>query len=651
MRGTILSMICAVVVISTIYALPFTSDTLLDPRTFNMCMNSPTRDEYPDAKYVVIFGEKTIVLQSDGGYTVEWRMVYKVLTFMGKKELSNLKYLYDTGYENIDIGRARSMTQTGDSVFTVVVSDSLQINDITPPGLSEAGIYANLQQRVVTVPGVVDSSLVDIGGRIETFEKPNKPFGGIEFLAQESPVWHYRLVIEVPEGDELIYESANGAPEPIIEDNRYVWTIQDYEGIVPEPGGPRGRDLLPCVFYTTTGSWNLTADYIQGRFAPKIMPTQDVTGKANEIVGEMTGLDAVDTLASWVARNIEKIDIDLGDAGYIPNDAATVLKNGYADTRDRCVLLSSLLKARGIESRIAVLPPRDVIIREDVPTLAQFNKMTAAVPDGEGGWIFLWAEDDFSSVRRQPWFDGETALLVTPGKGELVSLPRVDPIEQSMIQDYKLKLDPDGGIEGVIYASFGGDYGHSMRRVFRDSSPNRRKQRMEKIVSNIGNGELRGDDPFSLDGLDDNNIVPSLNVEFESGEFAFIQGEIMIFNFPDNPMDFVDFVVPTSLDERKEPLVLDTPFKVDYSFEVEIPAGYEVAWVSENLDKNNDTGELHVSSYLEDKTVQYKMSLVVNNTWISTDQYEYIKGLISQYISPRNRMILLEKTPEENEDE
>ena len=158
------------------HAMPSPADTVLDSLTIEMCKKAPVPKDYPDAREVFLFGEKKIALFNDGGYRIEWRDVNKILTFSGKRDLSNIKYNYDSDYERIDISRARSITMNDDSSFAVAVTESLQINDITPPGLSDAAIYSALKQRVVTIPGAVDSSIVDIAGTITTFAKPKREF-------------------------------------------------------------------------------------------------------------------------------------------------------------------------------------------------------------------------------------------------------------------------------------------------------------------------------------------------------------------------------------------------------------------------------------------------------------------------------------------
>jgi len=648
-KYTVISILVGLIAAGAL-AVPSEADTVLDSLTYRLAMDAPTKEDYPDAKSAILWAEKKITLDENGYYTIEWRTVQKVLTFMGKKELSNIKYKYDSDFQEAEITRARSITRDGDSSFSVVVVDSLQINDITLPGLADAGIYASVKQRVVTIPAMSESSVVDIGGVITTNDRPKKPFGGMEILGSELPIKHYRMTIEVPEGMRLKYKSANGAPEPIIENNVYIWNLENYEGILAEPAGPLGRNRFPAVYYTINENWNIAADYVRARFMPKLVPTDEITAKANEITGSMTGRDAVDTLTSWVARNIRMIDLDISDAGYIPNDAKVTLSNGYGDVRDRCVLLGAMLKSRGIEPRIALLPPSDARVVSEVPTLEQFKRTVVVMPDYEGGEnLWLWTEDDYTPAGILPHYDGEKALLVSATSGKLVDLPDADPAENGFDQEYFLTMNGDGDINGRIKVVFTGNYQRGIRSKFRDASPRRVKQGMESLVSNIGDGVLDGDEAYLLSYLDDNNSNPEIEIEFKSEDYAFIQDDMMIFNFPEDPVMSSDRKVPTSLDERDEPMVLEYPYTESYGFTVEVPEEYEVVWVSEPISVSNDAGRISVSSEVDDNLVKYSIVITILKTWYSPEEYDDIKDLMRAYRAPKNRMILLEKKQIEQE--
>ena len=348
------------------------------------------------------------------------------------------------------------------------------------------------------------------------------------------------------------------------------------------------------------------------------------------------------------------IEIPLGDAGFIPNDAVTVLKNGYADTRDRAILLASLLKARGFSPNIALLPPVNVNVRENVPSLSQFSRVAVVLPS-DGGRIWLWTEDDYTKVEQLPGYDGEKALVVSQGKGELIATPSMPAGENGIDLTFALKLDEDGGISGNLIAIFRGDFERDIRDRFRDISPKKRKQGVESIASQIGGGKLEKDTSFTFENLDNLDKKPTFTMRFISDNFAFIQGEMMIFNFPDDPLELGTREISVSLDERREPLVIKKPYSRNYSYQVIIPDNYKVVWVSEPKDISNSFGEMHISSSASDGKVSFDVSLIVKDTWVELKEYVFARDLLRSYSAPKNRMILLEKVevpkPEEKKGE
>jgi transglutaminase-like putative cysteine protease len=52
----------------------------------------------------------------------------------------------------------------------------------------------------------------------------------------------------------------------------------------------------------------------------------------------------------WVSEHIRDVAVFLGNGGYEPHDATSILDSGYGDCKDHVVLLQALLKAKGIES-------------------------------------------------------------------------------------------------------------------------------------------------------------------------------------------------------------------------------------------------------------------------------------------------------------
>src|SRR6516225_1604302 len=83
----------------------------------------------------------------------------------------------------------------------------------------------------------------------------------------------------------------------------------------------------------------------------------------------------------WVSKHIRYVAIFLGNGGYEPHDAATILENGYGDCKDHVVLLESLLAAKGIASLPVLIDSGNRYRATEAATPAAFNHVLTYLPE------------------------------------------------------------------------------------------------------------------------------------------------------------------------------------------------------------------------------------------------------------------------------
>jgi hypothetical protein len=75
------------------------------------------------------------------------------------------------------------------------------------------------------------------------------------------------------------------------------------------------------------------------------------------------------------------VAIFLGNGGYVPHDAATILENRYGDCKDHAVLLEALLKAKGIASVPVLINLTNRYRLPEAATPAAFNHALTYLPE------------------------------------------------------------------------------------------------------------------------------------------------------------------------------------------------------------------------------------------------------------------------------
>ena len=132
---------------------------------------------------------------------------------------------------------------------------------------------------------------------------------------------------------------------------RHVWHYHNEGALTLEPEAVTEIADLPHVAVTTLESWSDVGYIYADLFKDRAKATPDISKLASDLTeGVRDRRQQARILYEWVAGHIRYVDIVLGAGGFLPHEAADVLKNGYGDCKDHVMLLEALLSAKGIRS-------------------------------------------------------------------------------------------------------------------------------------------------------------------------------------------------------------------------------------------------------------------------------------------------------------
>src|SRR5438445_1398884 len=105
--------------------------------------------------------------------------------------------------------------------------------------------------------------------------------------------------------------------------------------------GAPGRQRHALAAYILASSFKdygeLAAAY-KARARDKSVVTPEIQKLADELTAGLSDKrEQTKRLYQWVARNVRYVAMALGDGGYVPHDAASVLANRYGDCKDHVV--------------------------------------------------------------------------------------------------------------------------------------------------------------------------------------------------------------------------------------------------------------------------------------------------------------------------
>jgi tetratricopeptide (TPR) repeat protein len=298
------------------------------------------------------------------------------------------------------------------------------------------------------------------------------------------------LEISVPKDREVKIKSVDVKPVIREEGTRriYLWKTANLVRKQAEETS-LGNMAPPAVLLSSFRSWEELGSWWSGLAQPQAAPTPEIRAKAAELTqNAKSELDKIRAIYDFVAIHNRYIAISLGIGVYQPHTAAEVFKNEYGDCKDKHTLLASMLQAAGVPA-YPVLINSARRIDPDVPTVAQFDHVITAVPQGSG---LVWLD---TTPEVAPFgyllfsLRDKLALITPPGKpAYLMKTPAAPPFAPFFNLDVKGKLSADGTLQAHIQVISRGSMEILLRTAFRRTP----QAQWQELIQNISQAQGYG---------------------------------------------------------------------------------------------------------------------------------------------------------------
>ena len=203
---------------------------------------------------------------------------------------------------------------------------------------------------------------------------------------------------------------------------------------IPEPVSIPVQEYDSRVYFFTPTSWDEAARQYFTLSNPKVSVTEEIAKKARLLSEPFSERrEKIRAIYNYV-KGLRYVAILLNRHEIVPHDAGLTFRNGYGDCKDKSVLLMAMLKAIGIDSSIALVNT-DYLIDQEVCSLAVFNHAIVAVPEKDGGYLFLDATGSYTPFGLLPRaIQHRHALVVGEKGGQLLIIPSDSP-EQNRVEE------------------------------------------------------------------------------------------------------------------------------------------------------------------------------------------------------------------------
>lgn len=453
------------------------------------------------------------VVEPDGSSATTFHVERFATNQSAAQKIAQQTVEYSESMETADI--AEAFTRKADG--RVIEVDRTKVFAQAPPGSPHVPMFTDRKQKVVVFPDVAPGDMVVF--TIKRTHKPSFPgqfFGGDVFqrgLAFEDA----RERITLPK-TMAAHVEARGVDHQVEETAETITHVFVYQNPLP-PVAPAAAlspwDTDPQYTISTFADYAAVAAAYRQMAVGKAAVTSRIRALAEEITaGTADRREQAQLIYDWVSKHIRYVAIVLGNGGYVPHDAATVLENGYGDCKDHVVLLEALLEAKGIASAPVLINSANRYRAPEAATPAAFNHVLTYLPEFDQYADSTAGVAPFGTLTAAEY--GKPAAVADETGSGLRTLPLVAAEANEERLQTTAELMTDGTVKGRSTTTASGPFSITLRLAAAGIEANGRQQMAAKQLRSLG---WAGEGNFDFDPPRD-HLTPTYTV---SGSFELEQ--------------------------------------------------------------------------------------------------------------------------------
>ena len=603
----------------------------------------PAHDEKTDV--VQLYSERTVIVQSADKIKTTVREAYKILR-PGGREFGTLVVSFNS-HKKITGMRGWCIPAQGKD-YEVKDKEAIEIS---LPKIDGSELVSDVKEKILRIPAADPGNIIGY-----EYEEEDQPFvlQDVWSFQETNPVREAHYSLQLPSGWEYKATWIN-YPEvkPTQAGNQAQWVVSDIKAIKPENEMPPMRavaGLLVLSFVPPGGganrgfqNWREMGHWEAGLEQGRRDASPEIKQKVAALTSPAaTQLAKMQALAKFVQSDIRYVAIELGIGGWQPHPAPEIFMHRYGDCKDKATLLSSMLHEIGVDSffvsinteRGGAAPDRPPmigwfnheILAVRLPDVVKDSSLVAVLEHPKLGRLLIFDPTDewtpFGQLRGE--LQSNYGLLVTPEGGELAKLPQLPTTRTGVQRTAKLKLSPNGTLSGEFLETRLGDSGLWQRITLKSATKEADKIKpIETLLShslstfqitkaNVLNLNLT-DQPFGYQ-----YSLVAENYAKNAGNLMLVRPRVL----GSKSSDLLETKEP-----RKYPVEFGGPSRDTDTFEIALPAGYEVDDLPPPVDADYGFASYHSKSEVNGNTLKYTRTFEVKELSVPLNKVEELKKL------------------------
>jgi len=604
----------------------------------------PAHDEKTDA--VLLYSERIVMVQSADKFKITVREAYKILR-PGGREYGTVAVSYNS-HSKITGLRGWCIPAQGKD-YEVKDKEAIEIS---LPKIDGSELISDVKDKLLRIPAAEVGNIVGY-----EYEEELQPLvlQDVWHFQEASPVREAHYTLQLPAGWEYKATWMN-YPEakPAQSGNQSQWFVSDIKGIKREDSMPPWQGVagqMIVSFFPPGGSaqnqgfqnWKQMGIWYQGLTSGRRDASTELKQKVASLTASAsTPATKMKALGEFAQRDIRYVAIELGIGGWQPHPAAEVFAHHYGDCKDKATLMGTMLHEIGVDSYYVVINSERGSVTPETPAhMGGFDHVIIAIklPDGVsegslaattihpklGKILFFDPTDELTPFGQlNGALQANYGLLVTPDGGELIALPELPPAMNGIQRTAKLSLSATGTLSGEVQETRVGDRAWSQRWALRTVTKDTdRIKPIETLLSHslatfqitkasVGNLQLT-DQPFLY-----NYSVVAQNYAKPAGNLLLVRPRFI----GNKSSDLLETKEP-----RKYPVEFDGPSRDSDTFEIALPAGYEVDDLPPPVNADFSFASYHSKTEVNGNTLKYTRTFEVKELSVPVGKVDDLKKL------------------------
>lgn len=589
-----------------------------------------------------------IFIDKDYSRKMEKDVSILILNYRGRERFGNLQERYDKENEEIKIIEAKTIKKNGEAIEP----EKKGIGDLSTVERFIAPKYSNRRLKSIAFSAVEESARIVYKSAKTVKEKSKHIFGSKTFQKNE-PVLYSELYLKVPEkikfhtiGEIKVDEKKEG------DFLNYAFSVDSLTRISEEHSRITMSEISPRVYYSNFTDWQEVWNWLKKDFYPSITVKGELVNKAKEIAEGKNKEDAVKAIYDYITKNWRDIPLTIQDAGFKPLKVDEVYNQKYADNKDKCLLLITMLKAVRIDAYPGYVA-KEII--NDLPSPVYFYYMTVVL-ESKGSYIFLdptfpertsvgiyfptilvGYNDDLPVT---PDLTGREVFVVKPDTFLFISIPYPKPKEMLSDNYYSFDIDQNGNIKGVMNGSFAGISAVYLRADYKDKTEKEQENKLKGVISSIKTGTKLLN--WKIENLRELELPVKVSLDFEADKYTAIQGKRMQISLLPY-LFFPDFTDNFTVKERTYILDMKLPSSYVYQLEFRMPEGYRILHKPKNFEYSDSLITLRATAAFENNMMMVNREIHINQRRYTPENFNLMKEKWGDFTKPEMGFLILEK--------